>query len=557
MTRTAGYRLLFRVSPVALIIAGIVLRIAMARAAGSLAMDDLMLSVNLLTRSSAGLLKTLDLQQVAAPLFLQLQHAIVRALGMSDVHVRLVPFLSGACCLPAVYLCCERLALPRRASLLALGAASASPMLVTFSTTTKPYSSDALITALLVLVTARWMSDRTSRAWVAVAVVGTVVLTFSLSAVFVLTGIGAAAFYERARFRRGLSWGALLATGAGWVALFGIIHRTFYRVASQDPGMRRFWRGSYLADRFDVANPIGGLKEIGVGLGSAFDSVALPSPGFSAVTIVVLSVFLSSGIWWLEQRGRRTTLVLLVTPILATMAASVLRQYIFMSRLVLFLAPLLCILVALGACQLSTVVPRRVRTFVFGMLGLVVLVPLVRTDVYLLRHRYWSHGEGSLAREVLASSDTSTVVYVPGVAMPAWVVYSNDWHHPDTSGTNFQVGVIRALGFNSGNMGRRPAPIVSEGDSFRRSAGDRVELYGISTGVASNDGGRATSQPDPGWARNEVRRIVATGRTQLWIYTGDIPVPPSLFGALDSVGAQRVSADTVGASFLYRYRLPR
>ena len=83
--------------------------------------------------------------------FLQLEKALVTVLGISEAHLRVLPFLASILALIAVAMASERI-LPAPGPLVAVLLVAILPVLIDYAGIVKQYSSDVAIVAVLVLV---------------------------------------------------------------------------------------------------------------------------------------------------------------------------------------------------------------------------------------------------------------------------------------------------------------------------------------------------------------------------------------------------------------------
>src|SRR5262244_706024 len=100
-------------------------------------LDECMLALNIASRSALELLRPLDYNQAAPPLFLWIERFAVRVAGVTEPALRAWP-------IP------RRLAGPS-AALAAVALAAFSPTLVRYTDEVKPYGTDALVTAAVLL----------------------------------------------------------------------------------------------------------------------------------------------------------------------------------------------------------------------------------------------------------------------------------------------------------------------------------------------------------------------------------------------------------------------
>jgi len=144
----------------------------------------LMLSV-VQRRGYAELLRPLEYVQVAPLGFLAAQFAVVRQWGTSEYALRAFPLVTGL----AALLLFARLAwltLPPLGAVSALGVLTASHYVTRYSLDVKPYGSDLMVSALLLLLAVRWSWEPERRRWpVLLILVTPIALALSYPGVFV------------------------------------------------------------------------------------------------------------------------------------------------------------------------------------------------------------------------------------------------------------------------------------------------------------------------------------------------------------------------------------
>jgi hypothetical protein len=292
-----------RAALVALVAIGAALRLWQYFANASLWIDEIALAQNLLYWPLAHLVREpLALDQVAPPGFLALSKGVVHVAGSSERALRLVPLLGGLLAL-VLFPRLSRRFQPAWLTVFAAGLFALSPSLIAFSADFKPYSTDVTATVLLTLLAFRLRHSGADRGrFIAAAFGGFVAVWFSQPSVFVLTGLGTALFVLALMDRpRTLSTG-LVATLFVWAssAVAAAIAATHRVPPEMSAYLRRFWHPSL--------------------------------PKWPLLLFIAISAFL------LCLRSREAAL-LVVGPVVVTLAVAGAGIYPFARRAILFLAP--------------------------------------------------------------------------------------------------------------------------------------------------------------------------------------------------------------------------
>ena len=351
-SRVAGLALL-----ALLVVFGCVLRALKFASREAFWSDEAALALNIVDRSWSELGRPFVHAQVAPYAYAATQKLIVSVAGVSEESLRAWSLLAGIAFLPALYALARKLA-DARAGLFAVAAAATTSLLVYYSTELKPYATDALVTTLLALATARGLLAETpekhrTALW-QLAITGVVGPWLSLPAVFVLAAIGCTlAIAARLECRPLRHWLALAAIGGGWIASFALHYASFLQLEPDDAAfMERYWYG---VDGF-APWPPRTFAELRWYAGKFFYLFA----------VLVSSVghgerYVAAGLWvvglLLLWRKHRALPALAVLPIVFMFAASAAHAYVVVDRLTLFLTPLLLVPCALGLSWLAQLRP--------------------------------------------------------------------------------------------------------------------------------------------------------------------------------------------------------
>jgi len=542
---------------VGLILFGALVRIVGFLQNASLSGDEAMLALNIGRRSFRGLLQPLDYGQVATVPFLWAERLVAMVGGVSGYGLRIITLLAGIGLLWAVYRLGHEL-VGRVGALTALALSATAFPLIRYSVEVKPYILDALISAGLVWVAVRLMNEpEDGRRWLWLTISGAVAVLVSAPALFVcaavLLGLGIASV--RRRRVHHLPRLALLALL--WGAIFAAAYLSWYAPNAGAPYMRAFWAEAFLrpgTPRF-FARLWRGVGDLSCTL-TCWRGLVDLSP------LLLLLAFI--GLINVARRRGPEFAVFLGAPIFGAFGASALGGYPIATRLVLFSAPLLAILVAVGAVAIAQAVERSWPRVHARWLLLLLVYPsliLAATLAFAPPSDWGFHGvEVRPLAEVYQQQGQKEPIYVFPRAVPAWVFHTTDWSSPDTMRLRWvaQVAGPRGLGFVNGpSRGRRR---LGEGADLAFSSGGKKELLGTSTGAQGRVGvGYTPPEPDPGWAESEAWRIRTAAKPYIWVVMSDyahgrLDERAILMKAVQAAGGEVVYTKATADAVIYRVR---
>jgi hypothetical protein len=354
---------------------GILLRVRQYFLNRSLWLDESSLSLNIIHRSAAELLKPLDYHQGAPILFLLLQKAVVAILGSSELALRLVPLLCGIASIFLFAILAKWILTPKAVPI-AVALFAISAPLIYYSSEVKQYSGD-VVTALFLCVLARPLVDQTpmSAARIAaVALFGAAAIWFSQPAIFILAALGLIACWSlfRKADRRNLLQVTVI--GAVWTLSFAACYFVSLRRLHQDRFLLQYWQSA--------------LAPVPASLGAdakwIFDSVtnflSYPKDRYDKLgseLAMVVSLLGAVGLFSIHRRR----FYLLTLPVVLTLLAAGLHTYPFGGRLILFLIPATTLLVAGGL----EAIYRKTRV-AYPLLGVLVIVALFAGPAKMAGH---------------------------------------------------------------------------------------------------------------------------------------------------------------------------
>ncbi|MBC7449619.1 MAG: hypothetical protein H7330_16325, partial [Hymenobacteraceae bacterium] len=324
------------------LVLGAALRLAVWWQARSFFIDETNLLRNYAERGYAGLWQPLHYKQYAPPLLSGLLKAATGAFGYGERAARLVPLLAGLAALGVFGWLARRWLSPLTA-VLATACFAFGGIYVEFAATAKQYSMDVLVALALVALAEQQLRrpGLSARATVGWAVGGAVVVWLSMPAGFVLAGVGAALVWQVGRGHAPASaWGRLAVLALAWGGSFGAYFLLLLRTDAHAPVLQQFHTPYFLlfpprssADWTGLGQQLLGL--IDRAFGKTVVAVALAAGGFLV------------GAGHLLWRAPARALLLLV-PLVAALAASMLHYYSLMPRLMLFTMPALVLIIFSG-----------------------------------------------------------------------------------------------------------------------------------------------------------------------------------------------------------------
>jgi hypothetical protein len=370
--------------------------------------------------------------------------------------------------------------------------------------------------------------------------------------VFILAGVGAALLTSRECRRYPVRVAGM---GVAWGLAFSVPYVLVYRSAASDPYLSKFWAGWFLDPRGPdflkrVSNAISGLLE-----GSLFGTVLeLPS----ALLILALGIT-ALGVLRIARMSGIGIAVLLFTPIVLVGIAGMASLYPPAPRLLLTLIPAILLSFAAGVGSVASVLPDpRARVVAVIGLGLLAVTP-ASVSAFL---KFRNPSDPAPARIVLeafrARAMPGESIYLHARLIPVWAYYTTDWSTPERTHLEWTIAASNSLGPNSGNRPSRERPVDREGDELVSTGPWGPELIGIPTGIEYPLRAGASRVPDPGWAENEMRRLLGACRNGTWLLflKGYDVAEETLLAELRSAGVMPDGSMLQRAVRLYHMKCP-
>ncbi len=522
----------------------------------SLNLDEARLAINIASRSFAGLLAPLDLDQSAPPLFLWGEHAMVRLFGTGDCALRLLPGLASLAAMLAAWPLARRFLAPAEARLATL-ALVLSPFLINYAASVKQYSFElAFVVGFILLAEPLFRAPARHRALLVLAA-GVVGPWLSLSSVFVLAAAWLAWAVEARRrepgLRRFVAAAALL-----WGVSAAAALATVYRAAGANPYMQRFWELAFLSPaRPDLAARAWRTIEDIVWSLVAGDPLVARAPfqPWVGLATALAAASVAAGIVRMARRRDGAVSWWLAGPFVLALAASAAGRFPIAPRLALFALPGLVLLGAAGVGAVVDRLPAPHRPAVWLVATVLVILPLEFASIV---RSLALEGPGQFERLVTAFRERSRPgepIYVFARSLPAWIWYTTDWAEPDTARLQYLTGLARAGGAGFENMPSRGTVGEKETRMLIWRDGSRRELLGLPSGMEWREvQEHVRSVPDRGWVDTEAARIERAAQPGVWVLATTYYAPETaLFQRLERDAVRRTDAEIRPGSALVRY----
>ncbi|MDJ0687718.1 MAG: glycosyltransferase family 39 protein [Xenococcaceae cyanobacterium MO_188.B32] len=401
-----------------LLIVGVLVRLRLYFSNRSLWFDEASLAINIVDRSYAELLKPLDYNQAAPPLFLWLEKFFVQLLGNNEYALRLFPLVSGIIALGLFYKLAVRFT-SGLATPMAIALFASLKYTVYYSVEAKPYASDLMVALVLfLLLRAHSRPTLPSKNIIFLSLIGSVSIWLSYPSIFILFGLELF-FLLHSPFSK-LSKIVLnrLPIYTSWLLSFvGLYVATIVPTMTND-NLVSSWNRRYPDSPFDIIwllDSLGRFFHKPLGFWSITDGIAIIA--FIAGCIAL-------------YRQDKFNLLLLNTPILVTIVAAYLHKYPFRGRLILFLAPFAIIIVAEGMVFLLNQFRYR-YLFLIGCVVAISLLspPLILSGQALIHPSQFDFDHIRPAIEYIKSNQQpEDIIYVFPRAQRQFVYYASKYN---------------------------------------------------------------------------------------------------------------------------------
>src|SRR6266487_1320304 len=410
-------QLLFQIAIVAISAFGIILRASKYLPGWLMRGDELAVTLNLINRSAIDLItKPLDYEQAAPFGFLLIIKALITIFGHSEYVLRLTAFVAACVSLILMQSLLTK-TVERYGNIFALVAFAFGNYLIYYSAELKQYSTDVLLSLVLLLVFYQHLSkETTAKDFLLLAVLGILALCFSYTALFILAGIGITLFLHYWGNKQRLLWITL--TGMIWAGTFLALYILLLRHQTQDSYLITFW------DNLLSFMPMPPWRDISW-FPKALDGLLFVVAGLSSSLIFVIPIY-ALGLWRFLKEKKWQWVLVLTVPIGLNIIVSGFQKYPFHGRLILYLLPLVFIVLGKGIDLLICLSRNRVfANIAFAALIILLLRPVIpTTNSYLFTRSYLSEDLKSVFSFLEENHQDGDLIYLYHFVGPEYVYYA-------------------------------------------------------------------------------------------------------------------------------------
>ena len=413
-----------------LILLGIFFRIWRYAINRSLWLDEALLALNITDRSFGELREPLSYNQGSPIGFLFIEKLIIEIIGNKDFILRLFPFIAGIFTIFLMYIVAKRY-LVRLGFITPLALIAISPQLIHYSSDVKQYSTDVLVTLLLLYIGYIGLeSKKNYKYFIILAISGIFAMWFSHPALFILGGIVLSLTLNFLFDHDTYKLKCLISIIFLWLLNFYALYYISLRSLASNTYLINYWKSGFI--------PLPPWKDA-IWFFEIFTEflkhpVELPIVPLTTILLFLgcLSIILRK--WQLA--------IILILPFPSILIASGVEKYPFKGRMVLFLLPIVFLLVGEGI--------ERIRTFLNGRHPIIGYLTWAILFFSLLLHpfkttfQYFNHPPivEDIKPMMLYLSTHRLItdqIYVYYAAAPAFKYYAESYGFRDA---DYIVGII-------------------------------------------------------------------------------------------------------------------
>ena len=407
-----------------IILLGLVLRFRAFLTGRSLWLDEAMLALNILNRSFGGLFQQPMEYGQSSPIgYVVSVKAFTLILGNSEYALRFYSLLAGCLALILMAVISKDI-LGKTGSLIALTLFAFNPQLIYYTSETKQYISDVVMTIILLWLLQRQLKiQATCRDFVLLGLAGTLILWFSHPIVFVAGGVGITLFIH---YWKNNDRERLLATslcGLAWGASLIVLYFVNLRHLASSDLLLGYWQEGFLELSMQwFASTWKGYLDIPLATGA------------NAVVVFFLFVI---GLVFLFKKNWQIGTAIILTLTLA-LVASALHKYSLLGRMVLFTAPFFALAASAGMEGIASLFKSKHLALTVQLLLAIYLIwaPFgVSVDEFL--HPKFREDIRPTLEYLRDYKKDNDVIYVYYNAGPAFRFYAPKLHLDDS---NYIIG---------------------------------------------------------------------------------------------------------------------
>lgn len=419
-------------SPKTLILVAIVLgaslRLTVYLQNRSFIIDEANLARNIVEKNYLDFFSPLEYEQYSPPLFSCLLKTMTKLGGVNEYSLTFISLLAGMASLILLFLIGRKIKIDHFSLIYLILLFGFSPIAIRYSTELKQYSLDAFLCLLFVFWYLQQRDNNFNLNYVIqMATFGSIAIWLSMPIVFILATIGFQLIYRFLK-TKDVKLEYLVLIGMMWSISFGLYYFSILRADAGTDYLQNFHQKyffSFLPLRAEAwstnVNLLLGLMR------SVTDK--------TTVSLIGCFLFFSFGInqLWKENRTALSTLLL---PFLLCLIASHFRQYSLLTRLTIFLIPLLCLVYIYGFSRAWSMGGKSIKI----VLVIYALLTLVNKKAFEYFYNPLEIEDSKTTLTFLKNHhQEEELIFVHHSAVPAFLFY-NELHDKAFRIENYKLG---------------------------------------------------------------------------------------------------------------------
>ena len=319
-----------------------------------------MLALNILNRSFGGLFQQPMEYGQSSPIgYVISVKAITLIFGDSEYSLRLYSLIAGCLALIVMGLI-SRDVLGKTGGFIALVFFAFNPDLIYYTSETKQYISDVIVTITFIWLLQRQLRiQATNKDFVLFGVAGAVLLWFSHPSVFIATGVGITLFLHYWVNKDRPRQITTVLCGLSWLISLIILYFINLRHLASSELLLSYWQEGFMQLKLEWF----------VSTWQAF----LKTPLSMEANSLVVFLFFIVGLGYLLKHNWQIGAVTIITMTLALMASG-LHKYSLLGRMLLFVIPLFVIILSAGIRSIGPLFRNRYLSFAVQVLPVLYFV---------------------------------------------------------------------------------------------------------------------------------------------------------------------------------------
>jgi len=432
------------------LIIGASLRITVYLQNRSFIIDEANLARNIVEKNYSDFFKPLDYEQYAPPVLSCALKSAIKLGGINEYSLTFLSLLAGIGTLILLFLVGREIGIKDVPLLYMILLFSFSIMAIRYSTELKQYSLDAFLCLLFVY----WFLRRRELEFafsysLQLTIFGSLAIWTSMPIVFVLAAIGVQLLIRYFQ-KKDFSFPFLIMIGVSWLVSFGIYYFTILKTDAGSDYLQNF-HGEYFFDLLPFSKA-SIETDVNLILG-LFRSMT----DKTVISLAGCSLFFGVGVYQLVKRKKAVAAILLL-PFVFCLMASHLNMYSLLSRLTLFLIPMLTLVFIYGFSWAWT----RSNKYLKVLLLAFAILTIINKKGYEHFRKPMEFEDAKTNLDFMKQNNkVRETVFVHHSAVPAFLFY-NDMHDDAYGFKNYRLGKWEDL---AGNVIEKNPNIVS-GDLF-------------------------------------------------------------------------------------------